>query len=155
MRTEIRKILAPTDFSECARAALDYAAFMALHFDASVRLLHVWELPVLFGGVEAFVVSMPGTGAEPLADAMRKRAEDEMEAVLGRYRREGKVDFEGEVVLGHPARAIIDASADYDLVVMGTHGRGALSHALLGSIAERVVRKAHCPVLTIREPKAG
>jgi len=152
MAPRIERILAPTDFSECARSALDYAAFVALHFGASVRLLHVWELPVLFGGVEAFVVSMPTTGAQPLADALRKRAEDEMESIVTRYRREGKVSFEGEVVMGNPSNAIVETSANYDLVVMGTHGRGAISHFLLGSVAERVVRRAKCPVLTIRHP---
>jgi nucleotide-binding universal stress UspA family protein len=152
MALKIQRILAPTDYSECARAALDYAAFLALHFGATVRLLHVWELPVMFGGVEAFVVSMPATGAQPLADAMRKRAEAEMEAVVTKYAREGTVRFEGEVVMGTPANAIVDASVNYDLVVMGTHGRGAVSHALLGSVAERVVRRAKCAVLTIRHP---
>ncbi len=152
MAVTISRILVPSDFSECARAALEYTVSLAPYFGATVHVLHVWELPVLFGGIEAFAVSLPGAGAEPLADVMRKRAEDEIRSVVARCAREGAPRVDGEVVMGNPTAAIIDASAGYHLVVMGTHGRGLVSHALLGSVAERVLRKAKCPVLTIRHP---
>lgn len=143
--TEIKRILVPTDFSEAADAALTYAIDLAAKLGASVSLIHVFDDPFANGVYSGEYIPMPADmRAEIIADLRRKLAE----AVA----RRGHSEMNPEVLVGSTARTIVDGAAERnaDLIVMGTHGRGGMAHLLLGSVAERVVRTASCPVLTIR-----
>lgn len=142
-----RKILVPTDFSETANTALYYAKELALQFGAELHLLHVCEDPMLLGG---WPLSEPGSAPEVGEEAAALRAQ--LTNLIPPERRK-ELKAEVHVILGDPTGAAISRYAkdgEFELIVMGTHGRGAISHALMGSVAEKVVRSAPCPVMTIR-----
>ena len=148
MRT-IKKILAPTDFSESAREAIQLAVELATRFGARITLLHCYQTPAYLlpeGSILA--------GADLIADIMN-RAGEALEAA--RRELEGKVPVDTLLVEGLPFVQIVNAAHEgsYDLIAMGTHGRTGLRHVLLGSVAERVVRRANCPVLTVRQQSAA
>ena len=147
--TRITRILVPTDFSATADAALDYAFGLAARFGASLQLLHVLDDPFVFEGMsaEAYIAEAPTLRTAMLEDA-RERLRHR--AVL----REDGVTIETEVLFGHGARTIAEYAAERgaDLIVMGTHGRTGFAHLMVGSVAERLVRTAPCPVLTVRHP---
>ncbi len=137
------RILIPTDFSEPSSAALEYAKAIATRFNASLHLIHVVD-PMVTGmfGAEGYVPQIADS-----AESMQEEAEKKMLAFLaGTHSATTSI-----VVHGSAASAICDqATRDgTDLIVMGTHGRTGLTHMLLGSVAERVVRSAPCPVLTV------
>ena len=149
--TRITRILVPTDFSATADAALDYAYVLAERFGASIELLHVLDDPFVADGMaaEAYISEAP-----VLRSAMLREAQERL-----RHRvtpREGVTHIDTEVLFGHGARTIAEYAAErgVDLIVMGTHGRTGFAHLLLGSVAERLVRTAPCPVLTVRHPEA-
>ena len=149
MPIHIRKILAPVDFSENTPPILEWAAHLALEHGSSVVLLHAYHLPVEFQQLE---------GAYLPPDFWAS-VRDEAEASLGRYAADLRgrgVEVETAVCEGYAATVIVEEAAarNIDLIVIGTHGRSGLKHLLLGSIAERVVQKAPCPVLTVRAPGA-
>jgi len=149
--TRITRILVPTDFSPTADAALDYAFGLAERFGASLQLLHVLDDPFVFEGMsaEAYIAEAP-----VLRSAMLEEARDKLAHRAGP--RQARVQVETEVLFGHGARTIAEYAAErgVDLIVMGTHGRTGFAHLLLGSVAERLVRTAPCPVLTVRHPEA-
>jgi nucleotide-binding universal stress UspA family protein len=139
----IHHILVPTDFSEPAREATDYALGLARAFGASVTLFHVIEDPVVY------VPALGGYMPQP------KEFEDFSDVALAEWvvaEDAPGVTIHREWKHGHPVSSILEFAIEHgcDMIVMGTHGRGALSHLLIGSIAERIVRKAKCPVLTVR-----
>lgn len=140
------RILVPTDFSGASDAALDCARQLALRFGASICLMYVLEDPQLDGpfGSEVFVAESPETRAARFSDARERLSH----RVTAYDRDNGRVTT--EVLLGAAARTIVDYAADnrFDLIVMGTHGRTGIAHLLMGSVAERVVRNATCPVMT-------
>lgn len=145
----IRHILVPADFSEPSRAALDYAAELARPFDASIDVLYVWEAPTFIptrGLPEAAVPDLS------LLELFRKNAED----ALAQFVREAQaraIEVRASFAeFGPPASTITDFARkrEYDLIVIGTHGRTGFSRAFIGSVAERVVRHATCPVLAVR-----
>jgi universal stress protein A len=146
------RILVPTDFSEPADAALAYAKSLAQASEASLHVLHVIEDPL------SPMAGVDGMGQLPadLPETVRREAEGTLASRFGpadRERTRGTV----EIRMGSlAARAIVDAANEQgaDLIVMGTHGRTGLAHLVLGSVAERVVRTAHCPVLTMRRAPA-
>ena len=144
----LQKILVPTDFSDTASEALKYSADLANRYDAEVTLLHVYPLPGLAYS-EGFVA--PSPEAMESAIELINRA---MKQSLERAREAGVQKLASQSISGHPFPVIVQTArdGDYDLIVMGTHGRTGLRHALLGSVTEKVVRKAHCPVLTVRTP---
>ncbi|MCY3842255.1 MAG: universal stress protein [Acidobacteria bacterium] len=142
---KLERILLPTDFSDTAGHALDYARDLAARFGASVHLLHVVSDPTVqdwAGEVEGLVV--PDLLAKWKEDAERRLGEISI----------GDVETVRAVRVGHAFVEIIHYATGnaIDLIVMGTHGRGPVRHLLLGSVAEKVVRKAPCPVLTVRQP---
>lgn len=146
------KILAPTDFSEDSNLALSYAVEMAQKFLAEVVVLHVDQplAPVMISELN------PGIdmGAmNRIAEEQRLLAMRELDQITSRLRGQG-IKTRGLLRVGAPFLEIINTaqSEGADLIVMGTHGRSGLSHVLMGSVAERVVRKAHCAVLTVRHP---
>lgn len=145
------RILVPTDFSSHSAAALDYARGLARRFGAKVHLLHVVEDQLVTGpfGAEFGVPHPPGT-LTVLLDEARAALE---ESLTDEDRLELHVT--GEAVVGTVAKTIVRYAAEngFDLIVMGTHGRGGISHLVMGSVAEHVVRSAPCPVLTVREPR--
>ena len=145
----LRKILVPTDFSPTAATALDYAAELAKKFDAEILLLHV--LPVL-----AWHVHFPVTVPLPTdwVESVRQRANAELAREAARVK---QVKVTTELRDGQVPESVASAVADFkaDLIVIGSHGRRGLTHALLGSFAERVVRHSPVPVLTVRAAKGS
>jgi nucleotide-binding universal stress UspA family protein len=146
---EPKKILVPVDFSPRARAAVEYALVLARHFEADVHLLYAVKEPVAVGVDEPVV----------LWEFAHTRAGREMKRYLQEIEDVGVV-VRGRLESGDTAEAILRVAAEerFDLIVMGTHGRTGLAHWVHGSIAEKVVRVAGCPVLTIRvpdRPRAG
>ncbi len=146
------KILVATDFSDCSLLALERASQLGQYYDAKIDLLHVYQLP-------PYVEPNIGVGFtnvvtdEPLLDVVRGQAEAELEAFLKRAVASGVVVRDSQLVLGIAATTILDVARDgaYDLIALGTHGRTGLPHLLMGSVAERVVRRADRPVLTVRQ----
>jgi nucleotide-binding universal stress UspA family protein len=147
---EIRQILAPTDFSESSKQAVAYAYEWAQTFGAKLLLLHVVELLVY--PVEIFLVSEEGT---TLLDDLERQARLDLAQLLPKAQ-DGTVEVRCQAVVGTPYLKIVEVAAaeKVDLIVMSTHGRTGFSHLVIGSMAERVLRMAPCPVLTIR-PKAA
>jgi nucleotide-binding universal stress UspA family protein len=148
----IKNVLVATDFSECSDAALTYGRALAGQFDARLHVLHVIEF---LGAVDVAGMGVYSAGAPELMDQLEAEAHDRLNRLLSAS---GGDPLKAQTVLntsGTPAHAIVDyaKSADIDLVIVGTHGRRGLSHLLLGSVAERVVREAPCPVLTVRHPQ--
>ena len=147
MTLTIKTILVPTDFSENSEGALDYAAALAAQFKAVLHLVHVCQVPFpATATMDAVILPVPAWESE-----MRAAAETEMAKLVGRL---PAVVASSDIAVGSPPVCIVAAAVehDVDLIVMGTHGRGPLMHALLGSVAERVVRTAPCPVLTVKQP---
>ena len=144
---KVSRILVPVDFSEHAGRALDCAKTLADKFDASLHLLTVVPDP--------YVLPNPGPWYVPLptdyAEGLRKDADSQLRALLIPAE-QTKYRSEFVVLFGDPSSEITDyvKRASVDLIVMGTHGRGGIAHALVGSVAEKVVRTALCPVLTVR-----
>lgn len=151
MTMEIRQILAPTDFSEYSKEAVAYAFELAQKFGAKLLLLHVIEMPAY--PVEGFV---PPSIGSTLIEDLERQAWADLAQVLPEAQND-KVALTRQVVVGIPYRKIVEVAAaeKADLIVMATHGRTGLGHLLIGSVAERVVRTAPCPVLTIRARPAG
>jgi nucleotide-binding universal stress UspA family protein len=138
-----RKILFPTDFSESSRHALRYAVELARESGGSLTMLHVWDIKeyALKGETVSLLSNIAAEAARVLADWTREAEE------LGAKQVATAV---AEGVAWDKIVATLKKDPDFDLVVMGTQGRNGLKHALIGSVAERVVRHAPCPVLVVR-----
>jgi nucleotide-binding universal stress UspA family protein len=146
----MKNILVATDFGEAADNALVYGRELATRFDATLHVLHVAEnVYITAFGAETYASFAPDLQRDLEQNAQRRLHD----AVLDS---DGSGPTTVPVVMtsSSPAFAIVDYAREHgiDLVIMGTHGRGALGHILMGSVAERVVRLAPCPVLTIRQP---
>lgn len=153
MTRTVTRILVPTDFSEPSDAALDYAVTLAGKLGASVHLLHVFEDPYLTGG--AFAAEMYAPVPADLRETLLNEAKEQLEKRLAQITEE-RWHATADVYTGPTAKAIADYAKEksIDLIIMGTHGRGGMAHLLLGSVAERIVRTAPCPVLTVRTATA-
>jgi nucleotide-binding universal stress UspA family protein len=145
-------VLVPVDFSEYANQALEYAIGLASKLGARVTLLHVMQSPP-WGGAE-MDATLPYAYTQYI-QVLEAESANGMQAYLERVTAAG---LEGEVAVVHgvPFHEIIETAKtrQVDLIVMGTHGRTGLQHVLLGSVAEKVVRLAPCPVLVVRQPTA-
>lgn len=143
------RILVPTDFSAQSDAALATAKELATRFGASLHLVHVLEDPY---AVAAYSADALGYVPPGIKDAWQHEAEKHLDALLTPSERTGFRATTTVLFSGSAAREIVEhAQNNYvDLIVMGTHGRGGFAHLLMGSVAERVVRTATCPVLTVR-----
>ena len=141
---EIKNILLPLDFSDASEQATRYAAALALRFGAKLHLLHVIEDPVVY-------LPMFETYSVPTKDEFEAFAQARLDGWLLPEGVE-QVEVERRWRHGTPFVQIVQEARDNkaDLIVIGTHGRGAAAHLLMGSTAEKVVRKAACPVLTVR-----
>ncbi len=147
MSVEIRCILIPLDFSHHAGAILDWGAHLAKEHDSRVLLLHAYHLPVEFQQLEGAYLP-PDFWSNVKAEA-QQTLERHAETL-----RTKEITVETVVREGYPATVILEEAEqrEADLIVIGTRGLSGLKHLLLGSIAERVVQKAHCPVLTVKTP---
>lgn len=151
MTHDIKRILAPVDFSKCSEASARYAARLAEPLGAAVEVLHVWDPPPYIP-VDAIV----GVGTDTVGAWAEKSARQALAKFTADLAAHGVKFARSFVRSGAIAATIVDAaeSEQYDAIVIGTHGRTGLSHAVLGSVAERVVRLAPCPVITVPEKYA-
>jgi nucleotide-binding universal stress UspA family protein len=139
----VRRILVPIDFSEPSQNALDHAKELAMTYGAEIHLLHVVE-----------EVALPGAyGMEPISFVVPEIIQSTETALADMVKEEvGYEHVRVESVAGYPATTILDYidEHDIDLVAIATHGRTGLDRLLLGSVAEKVVRRAACPVFTVK-----
>jgi nucleotide-binding universal stress UspA family protein len=145
----LKSVLVATDFSEPSRVALDYGRDLARSYGATLHVLHVVDDMMLrYSGESGFVYP-------DLQDKFVGQAQRDLEALITSDDRTS-IDV---VPVVQTNQSIVDGITSYakekqiDLIVMGTHGRGPIKHLILGSVAERVVRTAPCPVLTVRSPE--
>ena len=147
----LKRILVATDFGEPADAALAYGREFARTFGARLDVLHVVENVLARGfGAEGYIASYPDLQQDVEEAARRK-----LDSLLSDEDRE-TLNARGVILTSNsPAYTIAAYAKDQgiDLIITGTHGRSAMAHLLLGSVAERVVRTAPCPVLTVRHPE--
>ncbi len=149
----LKNILVATDFSDASEAALTYGRALATQFDATLHVLHVCEnvLTRALGG-EAYIAVFPDIQRD-----VEETARRQLDAiVMNNDPAPTALRVKPALLTSNtPAMAIVGYAAEsgIDLIVMGTHGRGAVAHLLMGSVAERVVRTAPCPVLTVRRPE--
>lgn len=142
---DIHHILVPTDFERPSNEAIELATSLAQSFGAKITLLHVWQVPIY--------PYMDFTLNSDLITRMEEAATERLSVGLKNLK-QILPSSESMLKMGLPWQEILDVIANLkpDLVVMGTHGRRGLTHAFLGSVAERVVRLSPAPVLTVRSP---
>ena len=136
-----KKILFPTDFSHASDAALNYTASLARDMKATLVIVHVEEpLPAYVGEAYYGIPNPPNPEVRRMLEAVKPPAD---------------VPHEHRLLSGDPAEEIVRLAAEkhVDMIVMSTHGRTGLSRLLMGSVAEHVVRRAACPVLTFKQPQ--
>ena len=151
---DIKKILYPTDLSKHSAVALPYAVDLAKHYNAQLHCINILD-----SGHEFF---LEGGYIAPLAlkasfsiEQMQKTAQEHLESFLKENIPSMNNNVMQKVILGKPFVEIIHYARQehIDLIVLGTHGHSALASMLLGSVAEKVVRKSPCPVFTVRHPE--
>jgi universal stress protein A len=140
----ITRILVPTDFSECAKRSLEHAVELASKLSASLLLTHVYLPPIVY--MPEGVWAMPNGMA-----SLHAQLEQALQKLAAQTRQLSSRPADIALVEGEPAKEIVKAARTHgcDLIVIGTHGRSGLGHLVLGSVAEKVVRNASCPVLTV------
>ena len=145
---QLKKILVPVDFSSFSLDALEYGCELASRFGAEVHLFYVVSDALLM-----YTAAQTMVDAEAVICQEKEQGRKKLEqAVPEKW--QGKITFHHHVEVGEPVAEIIKFadSLEADLLVMGTHGRTGLKHILLGSVAEKVVRGAHLPVMTVNDP---
>lgn len=147
----LKNVLVATDFSEPSDAALMYGRELAMRFGATLHVLHVAQ--------NIYISTLGAENYPAIAPDLQQQIEDDarryLHELLVDSDRSGPPTVPAILTSSSPAMAIVDYARghDIDMIVMGTHGRGALAHLVMGSVAERVVRLAPCPVLTVRQPE--
>lgn len=141
MSLNVKRILAAVDFSETSGRAFDYALSLARVFESEVVALCVLEDPILYASYTD----------QSFRDSLESSAQKQLDALGSRHGSEG-VTVKTAKIPGTPFYEIIQYAKreNCDLIVLGSHGHGPLKHMLLGSVAEKVVRKAKCPVLVVQ-----
>ncbi len=141
----LKKILCPIDHSDCSKEALKYAVSFAMKDEAKLLLLHIIDIRSFNEGLDAMSTQIPNEETleqlrVKLLDCIPEEIRDDM-------------DVEALVIQGIPFAEIIGTAKEkeIDMIVIGSHGRTGISHMMLGSVSEKVVRKAPCPVLTVRK----
>ena len=144
----VKRILIPVDFSDDSLNALAYARDLAVASAPELVVLHVIE-PVYYAAPTDLYATSPNLAL--LLDEQRKAAKTQLARIAGGLEKKG-VRVRTILKTGSPAQVIVDTakSVKADLVVVSTHGRTGLAHMVMGSVAEKVVRGASCPVLTVR-----
>lgn len=147
----IKNILVPVDFSDYSKNALKYAINFVKMFDAKLFLIYVVEPMVYPADFSMGQVSLPSMDSD-----MMERSKSELEE-LAKKEIDPEIDCKAIVKTGKPFMEINETASelDIDLIIISTHGHTGVEHLLFGSTAEKVVRKAPCPVLTLREPIKG
>lgn len=147
------RILVPVDYSPSSKVSTDYALKLAATVGAGVDVVHVWDKPTYVS--DAVMVRRPGEEHRSLADLIRENAESDMKDFVSGITVPAGVSMGQRLVSGDPVSTLIAElkKGEHQLVVIGTHGRTGLAHALLGSVAERLVRLSPVPVLTV--PPSG
>ena len=135
------KILVPTDFSQASEEALRWATSLARDSGAMLLITHVEEPPMAYAG------ELPLVPDEETRDELKRMLLEVVPPDSG-------VAYEHKMLVGEPAAAIVELAENEnaDLIVMGTHGRKGITRLLMGSVAEAIVRRAKCPVLTVKQP---
>ena len=148
----LKKVLVATDFSAPSEAALAYGRELARSFGAALSVVHIVDdiIARAYGVDGGVIMTDPDVQRQYEATAR-----EQVEALLAN---DDRIDLKASatiLVSNTPASAIVNYAreANVDLIVMGTHGRGGMAHLLMGSVSERVVRTAPCPVLTVRHPE--
>jgi nucleotide-binding universal stress UspA family protein len=151
METTINSVLVPIDFSDYSKSALRYAVNFAKSFNAEIILIYVVEPVIYPPDFSMGQIAMPSINTE-----WDDRAKDELQK-LAKSEVIGAVKAKTIIKTGKPFVEIIETAKEenVDLIIIATHGRSGVEHILFGSTAEKVVRKAPCPVLTLREPIKG
>ena len=142
----VKNILVPVDYSESGDAAMAYAESLAREYGAEMHLVHVYE--------QTFAYVDAGFAGAPVPADVQPADLKEEEAKLEQITPAGDIKFRRAFLVGSPTDDLVKYAKDnkIDLVVMGTHGRTGLTRLLMGSVAEGVVRRSPCPVLTIKQP---
>lgn len=164
MVPEIKKILYPTDMSETSIHAFSYAASLANSYDASITMFHVLKNPI--PSSENLVTNVIGNSNwQELILQNKTEVVERIRGRLERFCEETKAELaacpflmeEVIVKLGHPVEEIIQEADqnDYDMIIMGAHGHGAIAGAVIGSVSRRVLRRSTTPVLVVRLPDEG
>jgi nucleotide-binding universal stress UspA family protein len=145
------RILCPVDFSDCSHAALAHALVLAERPGARLDVLHAYYMPARIQ--PGLLIWMAG-GPRPAWELAEQHARKELDGFLARHAPDLRERVDIHVVHEDPTSAILAFATAHrsTLIVMGTHGRRGMSRLMTGSVAERVVRHAPCPVLTVREP---
>ena len=153
MGLKISKILYPTDFSELSLRALTYARELAATFESQIHCLHVVDEAYQYWAA----MGPESAPIGPAVEDLRSYAESHMQQFADEHLVGLRFVPITKVSTGRPYDEILQYAlqSSIDLIVLATHGRGGIAHALLGGTAEKVVRKAPCPVLTVRETKHG
>ena len=143
----LAKLLVPTDFSEDSEQAARYAVELAKRFQAEIHCIHVVDIPADLLSTSAYYMTGP---SDQFIDQIREESKKNLEAFAGKNLEGAQVQT--AFLEGSPFVEIIRYARDQqiDLVVIATHGRTGLKHVLFGSVAEKVVRKAPCPVLVVK-----
>ncbi|CAM3912426.1 universal stress protein [Corallococcus sp. ZKHCc1 1396] len=143
------RILVPVDLKDGSRSVVEYALQLARPFGAAVDVIHAWEPPQYVA--PDLLVASPGWDTQSLETMARDTAGKELSALLGSLSGSAPVALSHRVVIGEAANVVLEEAerGKYDLVVMGTHQRKGLTRMLLGSVAQKVVGRAACPVLTL------
>lgn len=150
----LERILVPVDFSERSRAALERAMWFAEQFGGRVEILHVIVPPDFVPLDTAVAETGKSSPPKTLLDLARGEARNKLDALVSEVSARCRVPLTTRIVTGHPRHVITSVAKEHDLIVMGTHGRGVLGHALLGSIAEQVIRTSPRPVITVKADAA-
>ncbi len=141
----LKKILCPIDHSDGSKEALKYAVSFAMKNEAKLYLLHVIDIRSFDESIDTMATQIPND------ETIKQLKTKLLECIPEEIRSD--MQIEALVVQGIPFAEIISIAKgnNVDMIVMGTHGRTGLAHIMIGSVSEKVVRKAHCPVLTVRQ----
>ncbi len=151
MELDIIKILVPIDFSDYSKSALNYAVSFAQKFDAEMILIYVIEPVIYPPDFSMGQIAIPSINTE-----WDFKAKEELDRLV-KSNIPANVKVKTIIKTGKPFMEVIETAANEntDIIIIATHGHSGMEHILFGSTAEKVVRKAPCPVLTLREPKKG
>ncbi|MGB9731412.1 MULTISPECIES: universal stress protein [Calditerrivibrio] len=144
---EIKKILVPTDFSETSRYAMQYAINFAKSFGAELEIVHV-----IFDESQIVAFYLPQVTFQNLDQELEESAKKQMEEFIASFPELNEIRYSTKMLKGTAFVEIISEAKTYgaDIIIIGTHGRTGIEHVLFGSTAEKVVRKAPCPVFTVK-----
>ena len=151
MDSKLKKVLVPIDFSDYSKSALNYAADFAKKFNAGIILIYVVEPVIYPPDFSMGQIAIPTINTE-----WDMKAKEELDK-LAKTEIPDAITVNTVVKTGKPFIEIIETASeeDVDMIIIASHGHSGMEHILFGSTAEKVVRKAPCPVLTLREPRKG